>query len=88
MLFLKKKKLNVAHVYLLALEMGSSSGLFGVFSSPIGITRHNISYDEHIDAPLHSPPADLTVNILWKDPVIPQHKFRDTAEVLFCLFDR
>ncbi|KAM9377023.1 glutamine--fructose-6-phosphate aminotransferase [isomerizing] 2 isoform 3-T3 [Pholidichthys leucotaenia] len=30
---------------------------------------------------MHSPPADLAVNILWKDPVVPQHRFRN-AEVL------
>ncbi len=69
-----------------ALESGTSSGFFGALSSPIGMTRRNISYDEHMDAPMHSPPPDLTVNILWKDPVIPQHKFRNTAEVLSCLF--
>ncbi|XP_044061391.1 putative monooxygenase p33MONOX [Siniperca chuatsi] len=63
-----------------ALEPGTSSGPFGAFSSPIGMTRHNISYDEHMDAPMHSPPPDMTVNTLWKDPVIPQHKFRNTAE--------
>ncbi|XP_037531242.1 putative monooxygenase p33MONOX [Nematolebias whitei] len=63
-----------------ALESGLSSGLCGAMSSPIGMTRHNISYDELIDAPMHSPPADVTMNIFWKDPVIPQHKFRNTAE--------
>ncbi|XP_069027200.1 putative monooxygenase p33MONOX [Embiotoca jacksoni] len=63
-----------------ALESGTSSGLFGALSCPIGMTRHNISYDEHMDAPMHSPPADMTVNMLWKDPVIPQHRFRNTAE--------
>ncbi|KAE8286017.1 putative monooxygenase p33MONOX [Larimichthys crocea] len=63
-----------------ALESGTSSGFFSALSSPIGITRHNISYDEHMDAPMHSPPPDLSVNILWKDPVIPQHKFRNAAE--------
>ncbi|KAG7230256.1 hypothetical protein INR49_024360, partial [Caranx melampygus] len=62
------------------LESGTSSGIFGALSSPIGMTRRNTSYDEHMDAPMHSPPPDLTVNILWKDPVIPQHKFRNTAE--------
>lgn len=65
-----------------ALESGLSSGLCGALSSPIGMTRHNISYDEHIDAPMHSPPPDMTMNIFWKDPVIPQHRFRNTAEVL------
>ncbi|XP_020502161.1 putative monooxygenase p33MONOX [Labrus bergylta] len=63
-----------------ALESGSSPGLFGAFSSPIGMTRRNISYDEHMDSPMHSPPSDMTVNILWKDPVIPKNKFRNTAE--------
>lgn len=72
--------------HLSALESGTSSGFFSALSSPIGITRHNISYDEHMDAPMHSPPPDLSVNILWKDPVIPQHKFRNAAEVLSCLF--
>ncbi|XP_076595332.1 putative monooxygenase p33MONOX [Chaetodon auriga] len=63
-----------------AIECSTSSGLFSALSSPIGMTRRNVSYDEHMDAPMHSPPPDLTVNILWKDPVIPQHKFRNTAE--------
>ncbi|XP_034740080.1 putative monooxygenase p33MONOX isoform X2 [Etheostoma cragini] len=63
-----------------ALESGSHSGLFGAFSSPIGMTRHNVSYDELMDATMHSPPSDFSVNILWKDPVIPQHNFRNTAE--------
>ncbi|XP_029020444.1 putative monooxygenase p33MONOX [Betta splendens] len=63
-----------------ALESGTSSGLFGGLSAPIGMIRRTISYDEHIDAPMHSPPPDMTVNILWKDPVIPQHKFRKIPE--------
>ncbi|GLD70041.1 putative monooxygenase p33MONOX [Lates japonicus] len=63
-----------------ALESSTSSGLFCALSSPIGMTRRNISYDEHMDAPMHSPPPDLTVNILWKDPIIPQHKFRNAKE--------
>uniref|UniRef100_A0A1A8SHK1 Putative monooxygenase p33MONOX n=1 Tax=Nothobranchius rachovii TaxID=451742 RepID=A0A1A8SHK1_9TELE len=58
------------------------SGLCGVLSCPIGIMRHNISYDEHIDIPMHSPPADMTVNVFWKDhPIVPQHRFRNTVEV-------
>ncbi|XP_029297905.1 putative monooxygenase p33MONOX [Cottoperca gobio] len=63
-----------------ALESGMSSGLFGAFSTPVGMTRRNVSYDELMDATMHSPPPDFSVNILWKDPVIPQHKFRNTAE--------
>lgn len=64
-----------------AIESGTSSGIFGALSSPIGMTRRNISYDELMEAPMYSPPSDMTVNILWKDPVIPQHKFRNAAEV-------
>ncbi|XP_005467839.1 putative monooxygenase p33MONOX [Oreochromis niloticus] len=62
------------------LESGMPSCLMGALSSPIGIQRHNISYDENMDAPMHSPPSDLTVNIMWKEPVIPQHRFRKTEE--------
>lgn len=64
-----------------AIESGTSSGIFGAFSSPIGMTRRNTSYDELMDAPMNSPPPDMSVNILWKDPVVPQHRFRNTAEV-------
>ncbi|XP_072251942.1 putative monooxygenase p33MONOX isoform X1 [Leuresthes tenuis] len=63
-----------------ALESGMSSGLCGALSSPIGLTRHNISYDEHMDLPIHSPPPDMNVNILWKDPIIPRHRFRNILE--------
>lgn len=64
-----------------AIESGTSSGIFSALSSPIGMTRRNISYDELMEAPMNSPPSDMSVNILWKDPVIPQHRFRNTAEV-------
>ncbi|XP_061901911.1 putative monooxygenase p33MONOX [Entelurus aequoreus] len=63
-----------------ALESGSSSGFFGAPPSPIGTSRHNMSYDVHMDSPMHSPPPDLTGNIFWGDPVIPQHRFRKTTE--------
>lgn len=65
-----------------ALESGTSSTFFGALSCPLGMGRRNVSYDELIDAPMNSPPSDLSVNILWKDPVIPKHRFRNTAEVL------
>lgn len=71
-----------------AIESGTSSGIFGALSSPIGMTRRNISYDELMEAPMHSPPSDMSVNILWKDPVIPQHRFRNTTEVHSCLCSR
>lgn len=63
-----------------AIESGSSPSLFGAMSSPISMMRRNISYDELIDAPMHSPPPDMTVNILWKDPIIPKNRFRNAAE--------
>ncbi|MEQ2292992.1 hypothetical protein AMECASPLE_028704, partial [Ameca splendens] len=63
-----------------ALESGMS-GLCAALSSPTGIACHNISYDEHMDTPMHHPPADMTVNNFWKDPIIPRHRFRNTAEV-------
>ncbi|AWP12166.1 putative monooxygenase p33MONOX [Scophthalmus maximus] len=68
------------YFHISAIDLGTSSSIFGVLSSPLGITRHNMSYDEHMDTPMNSPPPDMTVNMLWKDPVIPQHKFRNTAE--------
>lgn len=74
------------YFHISAIDLGTSSSIFGVLSSPLGITRHNMSYDEHMDTPMNSPPPDMTVNMLWKDPVIPQHKFRNTAEVLPCFF--
>ncbi|CAL1613343.1 unnamed protein product [Knipowitschia caucasica] len=63
-----------------ALESGTSSSFFGSMSSPISLVRRNTSYDDLIDAPMHSPPPDMSVNILWKDPVKPKHRFRDAAE--------
>lgn len=51
----------------------------------MGITRRNTSYDDLMEAPMHSPPPDMSVNILWKDPVIPKHNFRDAAEVSSCV---
>ncbi|XP_041846264.1 putative monooxygenase p33MONOX [Melanotaenia boesemani] len=63
-----------------ALESGMPSGFCAALSCPIGITRHNISYDEHMETPMHSPPPDMSVKIYWKDPVIPKHRFRNTAE--------
>ncbi|XP_057706467.1 putative monooxygenase p33MONOX isoform X2 [Corythoichthys intestinalis] len=63
-----------------ALEPGSSSGLFGALSLPIGLPRHNMCHDEQMDIPIHSPPEDFGANILWTDPIIPKHRFRKTAE--------
>ncbi|CDQ84715.1 unnamed protein product [Oncorhynchus mykiss] len=63
-----------------ALESGVSGGFFGGFSSPIGMSRRAFSYDEALDAPMHSPPPDMCVNNPWKDPLIPQRKFKRIVE--------
>ena len=33
---------------------------------------------------MHSPPSDMSVNILWKEPVVPKHNYREAAEVRCC----
>ncbi|XP_024139460.1 putative monooxygenase p33MONOX isoform X1 [Oryzias melastigma] len=58
-----------------AIESGMPSGFCGALSPAVAI-RHSIRYDEHMDTPMHSPPSDMTVNTLWKDPIIPRHRFR------------
>ncbi|KAL0974016.1 hypothetical protein UPYG_G00214280 [Umbra pygmaea] len=63
-----------------ALESGVPGGLFGGFSSPIGMSRRAFSYDEALDAPMQSPPSDMCVNNPWKDPLIPHRKFKRIAE--------
>lgn len=63
-----------------AIESSASSAFFGALPSPIGMIRRNISYDELINAPMNSPPPDFNVSILWKDPVIPQRRFRNTGD--------
>lgn len=75
--------LTQASLHPAAIESGAS-GIFGALSCPIGLSRRNTSYDQLMEAPMHSPPSDMSVNILWKDPVIPQHRFRNTVEVHSC----
>ena len=67
-----------------ALESGMSSGFFFGLSNPVGMARR--TYDENLDVPLNSPPSDMSVNILWKDPVIPRHRFKKLPEVLFLFY--
>ncbi|XP_077588333.1 putative monooxygenase p33MONOX isoform X2 [Stigmatopora nigra] len=60
-----------------AVESGSSAGLFGALSSPVGLTRHNMCYDEQMEMAMHSPPEDFaSPHAFWTDPVIPRHPFR------------
>ncbi|KAJ3587562.1 hypothetical protein NHX12_011159 [Muraenolepis orangiensis] len=57
------------------------AGFFFGLSNPVGMSRRTCSYDENLDGPLNSPPPDVTINNLWKDPVIPQRRFKTIAEV-------
>ncbi|XP_006631943.1 putative monooxygenase p33MONOX [Lepisosteus oculatus] len=63
-----------------ALESGTSEGLLGQMSIPIGMTRRAFSYDDALEAPMTPPPADMGTNILWKKPVIPERKFQHLSE--------
>uniref|UniRef100_A0A3P9M7B7 Putative monooxygenase p33MONOX n=1 Tax=Oryzias latipes TaxID=8090 RepID=A0A3P9M7B7_ORYLA len=62
-----------------AIESGMPSGFCTPLSPAIGL-RHSIRYEEHMDIPMHSPPPDINVNTQWKDPIIPQHRFRGREE--------
>lgn len=65
-----------------ALESGFTAGLLGGTSSPLAMGRRIFNYDEALDAPMHSPPSDFTDGILWKNPVIPERKFKHLEEEL------
>lgn len=43
--------------------------------------RRIFNYDEALDAPMHSPPSDFTEGMLWKNPIIPERKFKRLEEV-------
>ncbi|XP_062379899.1 putative monooxygenase p33MONOX isoform X2 [Sardina pilchardus] len=64
-----------------ALESGFTAGLLGGTSSPIAMGRRIFNYDESLEAPMHSPPSDFTDGILWKNPVIPERKFKHLEEL-------
>ncbi|XP_072302172.1 putative monooxygenase p33MONOX isoform X2 [Eucyclogobius newberryi] len=58
-----------------ALE-GSGMGM----KLPIGMTRRALSYDDNLEAPMSTPPHDMSINNLWRRPVIPERKFTQLAE--------
>ncbi|MBN3281259.1 P33MX monooxygenase, partial [Polyodon spathula] len=64
-----------------ALESGGSEGMLG--SLPVGMNRHAFSYDDALDdlGPMTPPPSDISANILWKKPVIPERKYQHLSEV-------
>lgn len=53
----------------------------GGMKLPVGMTRRAISYDDNLEAPMSTPPHDISINNLWKRPIIPERKFTHLAEV-------
>ncbi|XP_040006783.1 putative monooxygenase p33MONOX isoform X2 [Xiphias gladius] len=47
---------------------------------PIGMTRRALSYDDNLEAPMSTPPHDISINNLWRRPIIPERKFAHLAE--------
>ncbi|KAL0993851.1 hypothetical protein UPYG_G00114720 [Umbra pygmaea] len=64
-----------------ALESGTSDGLMGGMSLPIGMTRRAMSYDDNMEAPMSEAPSDININNLWgRRPLVPDRKFKRLAE--------
>ncbi|XP_049896474.1 putative monooxygenase p33MONOX isoform X1 [Epinephelus moara] len=55
------------------------SGMGGM-KLPIGMTRRGLSYDDNLEAPMSTPPHDISINNLWRRPIIPERKFSHLAE--------
>lgn len=55
------------------------SGMGGM-KLPVGMTRRALSYDDNLEAPMSTPPHDISINNLWKRPIIPERKFTHLAE--------
>ncbi|KAM7397629.1 hypothetical protein PAMA_005777 [Pampus argenteus] len=55
------------------------SGMGGM-RLPIGMTRRALSYDDNLEAPMSTPPHDISINNLWRRPVVPERKFTHLAE--------
>ncbi|CAJ1063308.1 putative monooxygenase p33MONOX isoform X1 [Xyrichtys novacula] len=55
------------------------SGMGGM-KLPIGMTRRALSYDDNLEAPMSTPPHDISINNLWRRPIIPERKFPYLAE--------
>lgn len=55
------------------------SGMGGM-KLPIGMTRRALSYDDNLEAPMSTPPHDISINNLWRRPIIPERKFSQLTE--------
>lgn len=53
----------------------------GGMKLPVGMTRRALSYDDNLEAPMSTPPHDISINNLWRRPVIPERRFTRLAEV-------
>lgn len=53
----------------------------GGMKLPVGMTRRALSYDDNLEAPMSTPPHDISINNLWRRPIIPERKFTHLAEV-------
>ncbi|CAL8265490.1 unnamed protein product [Merluccius merluccius] len=47
---------------------------------PLGMARRALSYDDNLEAPMSTPPHDISINNLWRRPVIPDRRFTHQAE--------
>ncbi|XP_047235383.1 putative monooxygenase p33MONOX isoform X1 [Girardinichthys multiradiatus] len=52
----------------------------GGMKLPVGMTRRALSYDDNLEAPMSTPPHDISINNLWRRPIIPERKFSQLAE--------
>ncbi|TNM84379.1 hypothetical protein fugu_008557 [Takifugu bimaculatus] len=41
---------------------------------PVGMTRRALSYDDNLEAPMSTPPHNISINNLWRRPVIPERR--------------
>ncbi|XP_041808277.1 putative monooxygenase p33MONOX isoform X2 [Chelmon rostratus] len=55
------------------------SGMGGM-KLPVGMTRRALSYDDNLEAPMSTPPHDISINNLWRRPIIPERRFSHLAE--------
>ncbi|XP_068600779.1 putative monooxygenase p33MONOX [Brachionichthys hirsutus] len=49
------------------------------------MTRRALSYDDSLEAPMATPPDDISINNLWRRPVIPGRRFTHLAEEDECV---
>ncbi|CAN9501059.1 unnamed protein product [Ophioblennius macclurei] len=56
------------------------SGMGGGMRLPVGMTRRALSYDDNLEAPMSTPPHDISINKLWRRPLIPERRFTHLAE--------